>query len=169
MDETRQIDGPVGGETGAGVLGKAERRVCAPVRYGLIVFGWLNIVLGVLGMFLPVMPTTVFLLIALWAFSRSSQRFHHWLYTHPTLGRTLRDWHSHGVIPLRVKILAVSMMTVSLSYVTLFLAEGWALPLLLGGVLGSVAAFILSRPSRPAPLAASPPSIIPGSGPQFGG
>ncbi len=152
MDETHPFDGAVSGETGAG----AERRVCAPVRYGLIAFGWVNIGLGVLGMFLPVMPTTVFLLIALWAFSRSSQRFHRWLYTHPTLGRTLRDWHSHGVIPLRVKILAVSMMTVSLSYVTLFLAEGWTLPLLLGAVLGGVAAFILSRPSRPAPLAASP-------------
>jgi uncharacterized membrane protein YbaN (DUF454 family) len=107
-----------------------------------------------LGMFLPVMPTTVFLLIALWAFSRSSRRFHHWLYTHPTLGRTLRDWHSHRVIPLGVKILAVSMMTVSLSYVTL--AEGWALPLLLGAVLGGVSAFILSRPSRPLSLEAAP-------------
>ena len=156
MDETRPFDGLVSGETGAGVPGEADRRVCAPVRYGLMAFGWMNIGLGVLGMFLPVMPTTVFLLIALWAFSRSSQRFHHWLYTHPTLGRTLRDWHSHGVIPLRVKILAVSMMAVSLSYVTLFLAEGWTLPLLLGAVLGGVAAFILSRPSRPAPLAASP-------------
>ena len=156
MDQTRQIDGAVSGETGARVPDDAQPRVCAPVRYGLIAFGWLNIGLGVLGMFLPVMPTTVFLLIALWAFSRSSQRFHRWLYTHPTLGRTLRDWHSHGVIPPRVKILAVSMMTVSLSYVTLFLAEGWALPLLLGAVLGGVCAFILSRPSRPAPLAASP-------------
>jgi uncharacterized membrane protein YbaN (DUF454 family) len=145
MDETRRIDG-------AGTAGKADRRVCAPLRYGLIAFGWINIGLGVGGMFLPVMPTTVFLLIALWAFSRSSRRFHHWLYNHPTLGRTLRDWHRHRVIPPRVKILAVSMMTVSLSYVTLFLAEGWALPLLLVAVLGSVSAFILSRPSRPAPL-----------------
>lgn len=157
MDQTRQIDGAVGGETAAQVPDDAQTRVCAPVRYGLIVFGWLNIGLGVLGMFLPVMPTTVFLLIALWAFSRSSRRFHHWLYTHPTLGRTLRDWHRHGVIPLRVKILAVSMMTVSLSYVTLFLAEGWTLPLLLGAVLGGVAAFILSRPSRPAPLVGASP------------
>ncbi len=156
MDETRRIDGPVGGETGAGAAWEAEGRVCAPVRYGLIAFGWLNIGLGVLGMFLPVIPTTVFLLIALWAFSRSSRRFHRWLYTHPTLGRTLRDWHSHGVIPLRVKILAVSMMTVSLSYITLILTEGWALPLLLGAVLGGVCAFILSRPRRPAPLAVSP-------------
>ena len=130
--------------------------VCAPARLCLLAFGWFNIGLAILGMVLPVMPTTVFLLIALWAFSRSSRRFHHWLYTHPTLGRTLRDWHSHGVIPPRAKILAVSMMTVSLFYVTLFLAEGWALPLMLGAVLGAVAAFILSRPSRPAPAAASP-------------
>ncbi len=156
MDETRRIDGPVGGETGAGTPCQAEPRVCAPVRYGLMALGWVNIGLGVLGLFLPVMPATVFLLIALWAFSRSSRRFHRWLYTHPTLGRTLRDWHSHRVIPLRVKILAVSVMTVSLFYVTLVLAEGWALPLLLGAVLGGVSAFILSRPSRPAPLAASP-------------
>ncbi|MCH7711002.1 MAG: YbaN family protein, partial [Proteobacteria bacterium] len=115
MDGTRRIDRPVGGETGAGAAGEAEPRVCAPVRYGLMALGWVNIGLGVLGMFLPVMPATVFLLIALWAFSRSSRRFHRWLYTHPTQGRTLRDWHSHRVIPLRVKILAVSMMTVSLS------------------------------------------------------
>lgn len=122
--------------------------ICPPVRYGLFVFGWLNIGLGVLGMVLPVMPTTVFLLIALWAFSKSSLRFHRWLYAHPVFGRTLRDWHAHRVIPPRAKALAVAMMAASLVYVTVFVADGWALPLTLAAVLSAVSGFILSRPSR---------------------
>lgn len=122
--------------------------VCAPARYGLLAFGWLNIGLAVLGMVLPVMPTTVFLLIALWAFSKSSLRFHRWLFDHPTLGRTIREWHVHRVIPLRAKLMAVGMMTSSLIYVTLFLADGWALPLVLAMTLSAVSAFIVTRPSR---------------------
>ena len=122
--------------------------LCAPVRVGLLAFGWLNIGLAVIGMVLPVMPTTVFLLIALWAFSKSSLRFHRWLYEHPTLGRTIREWHEHRVIPVRAKIMAVGMMASSLTYVTLFVADGWALPLALAMSLSAVAAFIVSRPSR---------------------
>ena len=124
--------------------------VCGPVRYGLIAFGWLNVALGVIGLFLPVMPTTIFLLIALWAFSKSSVRFHGWLYNHPTLGVTIRDWHAHRVIPVKAKILAVAFMSASLAYVTLFVAQGWLLPLGLAAGLGAVATFILTRPSRAA-------------------
>lgn len=122
--------------------------VCSPMRNGLLAFGWLNVGLGVIGMVLPVMPTTVFLLIALWAFSKSSLRFHRWLFDHPTLGRTIREWHHHRVIPVRAKLMAVVMMSSNLIYVTLYVADGWALPLFLAMILGAVAVFIVSRPSR---------------------
>jgi uncharacterized membrane protein YbaN (DUF454 family) len=121
---------------------------CPPARYGLIVFGWLCVGLGVIGVFLPVLPTTIFLILALWAFSKSSARFHRWLYSHPHLGRPLRDWQAHRVIPIPAKFLALTMMTLSLLFVTLFVAEGWALPLGLALVLGTVAAYIVTRPHR---------------------
>jgi uncharacterized membrane protein YbaN (DUF454 family) len=127
-----------------------ESRVltCPPARYGLIAFGWLNVGLGVIGAFLPVMPTTIFLILALWAFSKSSPRFHAWLYSHRILGKPLRAWQAHRVIPIPAKCLALTMMLLSLLYVTLFVAEGWALPISLALTLSAVAGYILSRPHR---------------------
>lgn len=121
---------------------------CPPARYGLIAFGWLNVGLGVIGAFLPVMPTTIFLIIALWAFSKSSPRFHAWLYSHPILGRPLRAWQAHRVIPIPAKCLALTMMLLSLIFVTLFVAEDWVLPVALALTLSAVAGYILSRPHR---------------------
>ena len=121
---------------------------CAPVRYGLIAFGWLNVGLGVLGAFLPVMPTTIFLIVALWAFSRSSLRFHAWLYHHPRFGPPLQAWHKHRVIPLPAKLFAVAMMSASLIYVSVYVAESWILPLSLSLMMGAVAVYILTRPHR---------------------
>ena len=121
---------------------------CPPARYGLIAFGWICVGLGVIGAFLPVMPTTVFLIMALWAFSKSSARFHRWLFSHPRLGRPLRDWHAHRVISIPAKCLALGTMTASLLYVTFFIAESWALPLGLAFGLGAVAAYIVTRPHR---------------------
>ncbi|HYH94448.1 YbaN family protein, partial [Hyalangium sp.] len=69
------------------------------VRFLYKALGFFFVGLGVLGAFLPVLPTTSFLLLALWAFSRSSRRFHHWLYTHPRFGPRLQEWHEHGTIP----------------------------------------------------------------------
>jgi len=66
----------------------------------LFAFGWLNIFLGFFAIFTPGLPVTLFLLITLWAFSKSSARCRRWLYCHPTLGRTIHDWHQHKVIPL---------------------------------------------------------------------
>ena len=140
----------------SGIVGRGETSapaegppvVCPPVRNCLLALGWLNVGLGVIGMALPVMPTTVFLLIALWAFSKSSLRFHRWLYAHPVLGRTIREWHAQGVIPVRAKVLAVGSMGLSLGAVTLLAAGHWALPVSLAVVLAGVAGFIVSRPSR---------------------
>jgi uncharacterized membrane protein YbaN (DUF454 family) len=129
---------------------------CRAVRWGLIAFGLVNVGLGVVGMVLPVMPTTVFLLIALWAFSKSSLRFHRWLYDHPRLGGTLRAWHAHGVIPLRAKLLAVACMMASLAYVTFFVAEDWPPPITLALLFSAIIGFILSRPS-------AAPSLSPGA------
>ncbi len=118
------------------------------LRVALIGCGCANVALGVIGMFLPVMPSTVFFLIALWAFSRSSERLHNWLFSHRVFGRALRDWHHDRVIPLRAKVLAVGVMGASFIYVTFFVARTWVTPALLALVLGAVAAFILTRPSR---------------------
>lgn len=125
-----------------------ESATCPGVRWGLLAFGWINVALGVVGMVLPVMPTTVFLLVALWAFAKSSPRFHRWLYNHPRLGHTIRAWHEHGVIPLRAKVLALAVMGASLLYVSLVAATDWTLPTLLALPLAGVAVFIVTRPSR---------------------
>ena len=117
------------------------------MRYVLFGFGWLCVALGAIGLVVPGMPTTVFLLIALWAFSKSSERFRAWLYEHQHLGPPIRDWHEHRVIPARAKVAAVAMMTLSL--VILSFAGAWQLPVIVAAVLVPVAAFILSRPSHP--------------------
>jgi len=115
----------------------------------LLLFGWTNVGIGMVGLVLPGLPTTVFLLMALWAFSKSSARFHHWLYTHPRLGPPLRDWNEHGVIPPRAKLLAIAMMAASLAWVTFGIAETWQGPALMAACLVPVAAFIVTRPSYP--------------------
>jgi hypothetical protein len=126
---------------------QAAGRSCPGVRWALAGFGCLNVGLGVLGVVVPVLPTTIFLLIACWAFSKSSPRFHRWLFNHPRFGPGLRAWHETGAIPPRAKAMAVSTMAASLAIVTLFVAEGWLLPVGLAAVLTAVSAYIVSRPN----------------------
>jgi len=117
-------------------------------RWALLIFGWANVVVGAIGIVVPGLPTTVFLLIALWAFSKSSDRFQAWLWEHPRLGPPIRAWHEHHVIPLRAKMLAAVMMSASFVYVTFFVAEDWVLPSIMAAMLIPSAAFVLSRASQ---------------------
>lgn len=120
----------------------------AYVRYGLLAFGWVSVAAGLAGLVVPLFPTTVCLLIALWAFSKSSDRVHDWLYSHPRLGPPLQDWCAHRVIPWRAKVLSIATMAASVLAVAFFVADGWALPAALAVLLTAVAAYIASRPSR---------------------
>lgn len=118
------------------------------MRHLMIAFGWLCVALGMIGVVVPGLPTTIFLIMALWAFSKSSRRFHDWLYNHSRFGPPLRRWTAHRVIPLQAKMLAVSMMAASWALIAFAIADNWILPTAVGVVMLSVAAYIVTRPSR---------------------
>ena len=96
---------------------------CKSLRYLMLALGLMCTALGVIGIILPVMPGTVFLLIAVWAFSRSSEKLHLWLYHHPRFGHTIRAWQQNRAIPLRAKAAAVTMMAASFTYVAVTLNQ----------------------------------------------
>ncbi len=123
-----------------------ERPVlCRPARLALTGLGVLCVGLGILGLIVPGMPGTVFLLIALWAFSRSSERLHTWLYTHPRLGAPLRDWHRERAISTRAKVLAVGLLGISI--LTAFtVLEDWRVSTAVVVILIPIATWIATRP-----------------------
>lgn len=110
--------------------------------------GWIFFGIGLAGAVLPGLPTTPFMLLALWAFSRSSQRFHRWLYSHKVFGPPLQQWHTDRVIPLKAKVFAIVMMVASLAWLVLFAdVQAWVTGLT-ATVMLCGALFILSKPSR---------------------
>lgn len=76
----------------------------------LFSLGLVALILGVIGIFLPLLPTTPFVLLAAWCFMKSSTRAHQWLYRQPLISKSLRDWERNQSISRRTKILAVAMI-----------------------------------------------------------
>ena len=120
-----------------------------PAKWALLAPGFLAVGLAALGAFLPLLPTVPFLLVAAWAFARSSERLHRWLYDNRVFGPMLQDWQRYGAIPRWAKLMAVLAMTLAM----VGLIQRDALPLwalaLIGLSLAGVAAWILTRPSGP--------------------
>ena len=118
------------------------------LRAAYLAIGLLCVGLGVLGVFLPVLPTTPFLLISLWAFSRSSLRLERWLLEHKRFGPRLLAWRLHRVIPLPAKLAAWGSMVASL---TLMIVTGRSVIAIAGAasVMAIGATYVASRPSRP--------------------
>lgn len=125
----------------------ARAEVVGPHRLAMIVLGCSCVAIGAIGAFLPLLPTTPFLLIALWAFSRSSARLHRWLYTHKILGPSLRNWREHRIIPVRAKVSALLVMAASFVYLLLGHDAPWQVLVVAATVMLGAASFILSCPS----------------------
>jgi uncharacterized membrane protein YbaN (DUF454 family) len=90
--------------------------------------GGCSLLLGIVGIFLPLLPTTPFVLLAAFCFSRGSLRCERWLLQHPRFGPMVRDWRAHHAIPRRAKQLALVMMAVGAAW------AGWLLPAHIGWI-----------------------------------
>lgn len=108
------------------------------VRFLLQAVGWLSVALGVIGIFLPVLPTTPFLLLAAACFARSSPRFYHWLVGHPRLGPWIRDYLEGNGIPLKGKVYAIGLMWLSIGF------SCWLVPMVWARVFMGVTAVLVT-------------------------
>jgi uncharacterized membrane protein YbaN (DUF454 family) len=113
-----------------------------------LLLGWCTFGLGAVGAFVPGLPTVPLMLVALWAFSRSSQRFHDWLYSHRVFGPPLQQWKEYGVIPVRAKVVAIVTMAASLLYMFAYAEMALWIRVVTLLLMAVGAGFILSQPSR---------------------
>lgn len=120
------------------------------IRYLLLALGWLSVVLGVIGIFVPVLPTTPFLLLAAACFVRSSKRFYIWLVTHPRLGPWIRDYLDGQGIPLKGKVYALTLMWASIALSCYLVPQPWARAFMLTSA-ALVSLYILKQKTLPNP------------------
>lgn len=118
-------------------------------RVFFLSLGFLFLALGILGVFLPLLPTTPFLLLASFCFSKASRRFQDWLHDHPRYGPILKEWHQERVIRPKAKALAISMILVSFSFPVFVLDLHIALKFMLVIMELALIIFFLSCKSYP--------------------
>ena len=121
-------------------------------RWLLIGVGSLSVALGTVGIFVPLLPTTPFLLLAAACFVRSSPRLYRWLITHRWFGTYIKNYREHRVIPVRFKVLTLTLLWLSIGYAILAVAEALWLRLLLAGIAVGVTVHVaLLRTEIPSP------------------
>jgi uncharacterized membrane protein YbaN (DUF454 family) len=131
-------------------------------KAALIFTGTVCVALGVLGMFLPLLPTTVFLLMAAYCYSRSSERFHNWLLNNRLCGKYIKNYKSGEGISIRQKISTISILWLSIGFSIWMVGAGfWIILLLLAIAAGVTLHLVLLKTYRPTePATAAAPSTI---------
>mgnify|MGYP000932307938 FL=1 len=121
------------------------------VRWLLWPTGTIALILGIAGAFLPVLPTTPFILLAAACYAKASERFHQRLLNHPTFGPTIRNWEQYRSIAPRTKKVAITMMTLSIGASIYVVREHLWLQLLLGAIALSVGTWMWRLPEHTDP------------------
>lgn len=114
------------------------------------VLGWLSLGLGVLGVFLPLLPTTPFLLLAAALFAKSSDKLYNWLMNHAVFGKIIRTYREGNPIPLKVKIGALSLFwcTILISVNTVASDKGWLQLILISFAVGATVYVFIQKPLK---------------------
>ena len=109
--------------------------------------GYSAFTLGVLGMFLPLLPSTCFILLAAWAFSKSSPKFYDWLYSQSPFASSIQNWQQHKCIPRKIKLIATMSILVSFIFTTIVVNNLMILSILGLGMIGLLT-YLLTRPEK---------------------
>ena len=110
-----------------------------------ILLGWLSVAPGVIGIFLPLLPTTVFMILAAFLFGRGSPRARAWLRGHPVFGPPIVKWEKDGAISRIIKIWACTAMAASLALAIWLQVPAWVLAVQAACLLAA-AAYVVTRP-----------------------
>jgi len=112
-------------------------------RVFFLASGFVSLCLAILGIFLPVLPTTPFLLLSAYCFSRSSRKWHLWLLNHRYFGKIIRDYNERKGVTLGIKIFALSFLWITILLSVIFVVESILLDFLLISIASFVSAHIL--------------------------
>ena len=118
-----------------------------PLRLGYVIFGLLCVALGFIGWVVPGMPGTVFFIIALWSFQKSSPRLEQWLLRHRIVGPMLRDWNEERSIRRSTKILAVAVIWICILVSMVVLRKVWVDVVLVACAIG-VTWYLVTRKTK---------------------
>ncbi len=113
-----------------------------------LLMGHFCLALGVIGAFLPILPTTPFLLLAAFCYSKSSKKYHLWLRSHKYLGPPITNWQQDGVISLKAKIFATIMVSLVMIFRIPYLKIALFIRIFVLCILIMVLIFIWTRPSK---------------------
>lgn len=114
----------------------------------LSILAYICLLLGVVGIFAPLLPGVPFLLLAVFLFERTSPKVHNWIVQHPRLGPPVTDWYKHRVIRTKPKLIAITLIASSISYAVIFKIKILSVKIIAASVGVSLIAFIASRKSR---------------------
>lgn len=128
----------------------------AGIRWLYLVLAFVSLALGVVGAFLPILPTVPFILLAAWFAARSSPRLLAWLENHAHFGRHIRDWRNGGVVSRKAKWAATATMSASAVIILLAMRKPWAQALSIG-TMALVGTWLWRRPEQPPELRRDPP------------
>lgn len=117
-------------------------------RILLIISGTLCVILGVFGIFLPVLPTTPFLLLAAMCYARSSERFYQGLMNSPWFGKYIKNYREGKGIPLRQKVVTIFLLWLTIGHVVGFVVSLWWLKVVLLGIATGVTIFLIRIKTR---------------------
>lgn len=114
--------------------------------------GTLFMLLGIAGVFLPVLPTTPFMLLAAGCYARASSRFYNWLLNNPAFGPTILEWRRYRSIPWRAKLTAIALMVATLGISIVFFVPWPELQVALACFGLLLATYLYRIPSRDRPV-----------------